>query len=286
MAEHFSFTHALPSFSQSFAVLGRGNALAGVGAGAGRHGESGPVQQLVLDIGLSAAPTLENFRAGANAAALAHVRSWAGAGGHSSGGVGHAAQDADFRPPSVPTYLWGETGCGKSHLLRAATGALCARGTRVGWLGPASAAAAVYQDDWGAIVLDDVHLFDASLQQTAFNWFVNAMAPPSGPARGVLAAGAVPPADLDLREDLRTRLGWGHVFQLHAPDEAGRRAVLREQADARGLLLGDDTIDFMLRRFSRDLGSLSQLLDRLDTYALRTQRGVTPALVRSMMENA
>jgi len=88
-----------------------------------------------------------------------------------------------------------------------------------------------------------------------------------------------------LRDDLRSRLGWGHVFQLQLLSDAERRAVLRKQADARGVFLSDEVMDFMLTRFSRDLGSLMQLLDRLDGYALQTQRAVTIPLIKSMLEN-
>ena len=101
----------------------------------------------------------------------------------------------------------------------------------------------------------------------------------------MLAAADRPPADLQLREDLRTRLGWGHVFQVKALGEAERRAVLRRAADERGVFLSDEVMDFMLNRFSRDLSSLMMLLDQLDAYALRTQRAITIPLIKSMLEN-
>ena len=101
----------------------------------------------------------------------------------------------------------------------------------------------------------------------------------------MLAAGDLPPAGLKLREDLRTRLGWGHVFQLQALTEPERRAVLRQAADARGVFLGDEVMDFMLTRFSRDLGSLMQLLEQLDGYALQTKRAITIPLIKSMLED-
>jgi len=122
-------------------------------------------------------------------------------------------------------------------------------------------------------------------RHTAFNWFVNAVTPLSGRPRAVLAAGSLPPADLPLREDLRTRLAWGHVFELHPLPEPELRAALRQAADARGVFLSDEVMDFVLRRFSRDLGSLMQLLDHLDRYALQTQRAITIPLVRAMLEN-
>ena len=226
------------------------------------------MQQIALDIGLAAGPTLANFWPGPNAAALEHLQLWTGAG------------EANRAP--VPTYLWGEAASGKTHLLQAARQALRERGASVGWLDAASGETE-YDEDWTAVLLDDVHLYDAGQQHTAFNWFVNALTPKDGQARWVLAAGALPPADLHLREDLRTRLGWGHVFHLQPLGETARRAVLRQAADARGVVLGDDVVDFMLSRFSRDLGSLMQLLDSLDGYALRTQRAVTIPLLKAML---
>ena len=55
--------------------------------------------------------------------------------------------------------------------------------------------------------------------------------------------------------------------------------------DDRGVFLSDEVMDFMLRRFSRDLSSLMLLLDQLDAYALRTQRAITIPLIKSMLED-
>jgi DnaA family protein len=75
------------------------------------------------------------------------------------------------------------------------------------------------------------------------------------------------------------------VFHLQVLSESERRAVLRQAADTRGVMLSDDVLDYMLHRFSRDLGSLMELLTQLDGYALQTQRAITIPLIRSMLEN-
>jgi len=227
------------------------------------------MKQLALDIGLSTRPTLETFFSGPNEAAVNHLRLW------TSGGT---------RAP-VPTYLWGETGSGKTHLLQAVHQALSDQGLSVGWLDSHTFHPPEFNDDWAAVLMDDVHLYNSEQQHTAFNWFVNALAPRTGTPRWVLAAGHLPPADLQLRDDLRTRLGWGHVYGLQVLDEPARRAVLRQAAESRGLFLSDDVMSYMLNRFSRDLGSLMLLLDHLDHYALQTQRALTIPLVRAMLEN-
>jgi DnaA family protein len=223
------------------------------------------MKQIALDIGLARAPTLAGFCAGPNEAALRHLQLWAG---------------SPTRSP-VPTYLWGPSASGKTHLLRAVAETLREQGAAAGWLDASVSEPPEFNDNWAVVLLDDVHLYTAVQQHAAFNWFVNAQTL----QRGVLAAGALPPADLKLREDLRTRLGWGHVFQLHVLSEPERRAVLRQAADARGVFLGDDVMDFMLTRFSRDLGSLMQLLEQLDGYALQTKRAITIPLIKSMLEN-
>jgi DnaA family protein len=226
------------------------------------------MKQIALDIGLAPGPTLKNFFAGPNQAALQHLQLWVG---------------NDKRSP-VPTYVWGEGGSGKTHLLRAAQAALRDQGCPVGWLDATVAEPSAFNDAWRVVILDDVHLYTAVQQHAAFNWFVNATTPSDGQQRWVLAAGNVPPSDLALREDLRTRLGWGHIFQLQVLSEPERRAVLRQQADDRGVFLSDEVMDFMLNRFSRDLSSLIQLLDQLDGYALQTQRAITIPLIKAMLE--
>ena len=89
---------------------------------------------------------------------------------------------------------------------------------------------------------------------------------------------------MSLREDLRTRLGWGHVFQLHLLDDIQRKEVLLTHAQALGLHLGTDLLDYLLSRFSRDLGHLISLLEQLDHYALQTQRPLTIPLLRAMLD--
>ena len=222
------------------------------------------MQQLALDIGLAPGPTLANFFAGPNQAALQHLLLWSG---------------SPTRSP-VPTYLWGPEASGKTHLLEGVREALRTQGAQVGWLDPGIAEPPEFRDDWAAVLMDDVQHYTAVQQHAAFNWFVNAQ----GLQRWVLGAGLLPPADLPLREDLRTRLGWGHVYQLHLLGDAERRAVLRQQADARGIFLSDEVMGFMLTRFSRDLGSLLQLLDKLDGFALQTQRAITIPLLKAMLE--
>jgi DnaA family protein len=86
-----------------------------------------------------------------------------------------------------------------------------------------------------------------------------------------------------VREDLRTRLGWGPSFALEPLREAEMRAVLRREADRRGLLLGDEVLGYLLTRFERNLKGLMALLERLDEFALASKRALTLPLLKAML---
>jgi DnaA family protein len=228
------------------------------------------MRQIALDIGVDVGPTLANFEPGENAAAVEHLQLW---------------MAGSTRSP-VPTYLWGEQGCGKSHLLAAVAHAITSQGHSVGWLDASITEPSAFDSTWNVVLMDDVQAYSAVQQHAAFNWFVHAATPGSAHQPWVLAAGSLPPQDLPLREDLRTRLGWGHVFQLQVLGDNDRRAVLVRHAQALGLTLNTDLLDYLLSRFSRDLGHLIDLLHRLDAFALQTQRPLTIPLLRAMLDES
>ncbi|HWH81071.1 MAG TPA: DnaA regulatory inactivator Hda [Burkholderiaceae bacterium] len=217
------------------------------------------MRQLPLALGERAARTFDNFQPGANGAAIAHLRA-----------LGAAA---------APAYLWGPSGSGKTHLLRALVGRFEAQGARAGWFSALDAPPWSFDEAWVLAVIDDCDRLDAGQQHAAFALFVEAA------SHGVplVAAGRMPPVDLALREDLRTRLGWGHVFAIEPLREAEVRAALRREADRRGAFLSDDVMNYLLTHFERDLGHLMALLDRLDEFSLVGKRAITVPMLKEMI---
>ncbi len=184
-------------------------------------------------------------------------------------------------PVAAPVYLWGCAGSGKTRLLRALAAQHQALGARIGWFDAADALPWVLDEAWSLVVVDRCEALDADHQQAAFALFVEAGS--QGVAVQWAAAGRLPPVDLPVREDVRTRLGWGHVFALQPLAEDETRAALRREADRRGILLPDEVIAHLLTHFDRDLVHLMALLDRLDGFSLAEKRHITVPLLKKMV---
>ena len=86
-----------------------------------------------------------------------------------------------------------------------------------------------------------------------------------------------------MREDLRTRLGWGHVFALQPLAEPEVRAALRREADRRGTFLTDEVMDYLLTRFARDLKHLMARSTGSTSSRSRTKRAITVPLLKQML---
>ncbi len=153
-------------------------------------------------------------------------------------------------------YLWGEAGSGRSHLLAASARP-------------------------GLVVADDVERLEATGQIALFN-AINAARDAGGT---VLAAGNAPPAQLALRDDLKSRLAWGLVYQVKPLTDAEKALTLHGEAARRGLKLSDEVVWYLLTHVRRDLRSLIALLDRVDRASLEQRRAVTLPLVRELIRN-
>ena len=59
--------------------------------------------------------------------------------------------------------------------------------------------------------------------------------------------------------------------------------AVSQHVRARGLSLSPEVVLYVLHRFTRDMGTLMQVIDCIDRYALQHKRHITVALVREMI---
>jgi DnaA family protein len=243
-------------------------------------------RQFALDISHTPKPNLSNFLAGENLALhstlLAITKSW----------EINAPRSASENPLNQRwIYWWGSEGSGRTHLLGAIGDAAQQKDLKcfpltpnepISWVSLEENLPALCSSDTPSVItVDDVDRLDERLVASLFR-VLNAVQ--GSKAIHIFMAGNAAPGALRLREDLRTRLGWGLIFQTHLLGDDEKIEALQQAAQARGLVLSSDVLPWLLNRFYRDMPSLMALIDALDAYSLETKRAVTLPLVRELLQ--
>jgi len=168
--------------------------------------------------------------------------------------------------------LYGESGCGRSHLLQASGFAYVDAG-----LNPSLNKVKVAEDS--QLAVDNIDELDADGQIALFALF-NQIKQAGG---RLLTAAPQPPAHLQLREDLRTRLGSGLIYRLQVLTDDEKAEAIAAQARERALKLTPEAINYLLRHAPRDMRTLSMLVVALDEYTLEQKRPVSLPLLRELL---
>lgn len=83
--------------------------------------------------------------------------------------------------------------------------------------------------------------------------------------------------------DLRTRLAWSLVLQLHELSDDDKITALQALAMKRGFVLSVSVCHYLLNRCTRNMHDLLELLNRLDVESLIAQRRITIPFVKRVL---
>jgi DnaA family protein len=217
------------------------------------------MKQLLLELTTPSPPTLDDFAVGQNQELLHSLRQFA------------ARQS---REPWL--YLWGGPATGKTHLLQALASAPDAR------LIPALTAKATdfnYDPAIRLYLIDDCEKLNDERQIDAFALF-NQIRERGG---FLVSSACMAPAILPVREDLRTRMGWGLIYQLHPLTDTDKINALQHIAQTRGWRLAAEILPYLINHYRRDMRSLTAILEALDIYSLETKRPMNLPLLRLVL---
>ena len=214
-----------------------------------------------MDLAAQAPPSLESFVDGQNTELAQLLRLF----------LGREASQYGERI----AYLWGESGAGKTHLLRA-----LAEDSKARYIAADSPECSfTHTPEITLYLLDDCETLSPQAQIDAFALFNETRA-----HNGFLvAAGNAAPMNLALREDLRTRFGWGLIYQLHGLSDEEKIDALARLALSRGMSISGGVLPYLITHFRRDMSSLTQILSQLDQYSLETKRPITLPLMREVL---
>lgn len=215
------------------------------------------MQQLLLDVFTPPRPNLKNFLIGENAQIMHFLHEF----GLANSKCHHL-------------YLWGPTGCGKTHLLRS-TAALLNSHIYDG------KNRFVFKPSGNHLIIDNIPALTPFSQIQLFNAF-NSSNDGHAP-KFILLAGEKHPSELNIRQDLRTRIEGGLCLRIAPLSDEEKMLALQNMAKNRGLELSDDLTEYALQNFRRDMGSLTALIDGLDRFSLEQKKPVNLNLLRYWM---
>jgi len=199
-----------------------------------------------------------------------------------------------------PLVIQGGVGLGKTHLLEGIGAALRARhpGLKVvhltaeaftnGFLeamrhGSLNSFRAKYRGA-GALLVDDVHFLAAKkATQDEFLHTFNALVAEGVPI--ILTADQHPRQIAKLTDELATRFLGGMVVKLDAPDPAGRRAILKSKAAARGVILPEAVLSYVADHLRASVRELEGALHSLIAHATMTGKKLDLGLAKTALRD-
>ncbi len=224
------------------------------------------IQQLPLALKLEHAPGLDDFVVGGNRSVLDALR-------------------ASLQPDGEKlVYLFGPSGCGRSHLLLGQCASAEAIGMRSIYLPLTDHATLAPQmleglESFDLLAVDNVHEIAGKRdwEEALFALFNRTR----DLGNRLLFSADCGPAALPLTlPDLRSRLAWGLALSIQPLDDDGRRRLLQHLASRRALKMPDDVARFIVERGSRHPKDLVDMVNRLDRASLAEQRRLTIPFVK------
>lgn len=219
-------------------------------------------QLFLTDLILKPTPSFDNFIIGKNAEVfeiLTHLKA------------------------GLSIFLWGESGAGKTHLLKALAGE---HEPYTPTTFPNEISNLPKFPSRTVVLIDDVHLFSQEQQAVLFNvyndWQARKLLPH---AFSIVATADASPMQLTMREDLRNRLGWGLVYEVQTLNDQDCKNALEQRAHAKGLHLSKEVLQWIFTYCPRDIRTLFALLEALDAYSLSQQRAITIPLLKQLIQS-
>ena len=223
--------------------------------------------QVNLPLKLAENYSLESFYAGANEELLKVIHEFARTGVENV------------------LYIWGSEGAGKSHLLQGMVQKAVSEQQLAAYIpidSPHITRELIGQLQPSALLcLDDVDRVgdDQAWQEALLDLFERCR---SAGGRLVLTASSNPATNAFTLKDLGTRFSSGLMYRIHTLDDYHRGEAIKWRAKNRGLVLSDQTTQYLLRRISRAPADLFRTMDTIDQASLEHNRAVTIPFLKEL----
>lgn len=177
-------------------------------------------------------------------------------------------------------YLWGPSAVGKTHILIATIKKFLNLNKEVIDL-------SFIDDndtfDLGSIdlfFLDDIDRADGKIQNNLFNIFNMS----ENENAAIFITGNLPPNQMLLRPDLRTRISQCLVLNLKELEDEEKKDVLLKRSYFMGINLKLEIIDYLVKNYNRNMHELIKLIEKIDKESIIQKKRITIPFIKSFME--
>jgi len=183
-------------------------------------------------------------------------------------------------------YCYGESGVGRTHLLQACCHAMSENNQAVFYL-PLSHHADFSPEIFDAlenldcVFIDDVDAIVGNrVWEEALFYFYNRAR--ENNVSLLVSANFLPQQLNCLLPDLQSRLAWGLTVAIKNLSDEEKIKTLQMRAQLRGFDLSDEVGRYLIHRYSRNMGNLILVLEKLDQASLAAKRRITIPFIKTL----
>ncbi len=219
----------------------------------------------------------------------------------SSNQLAHAAALGVAQDPGNsynPLFIYGKAGLGKTHLLQAIGHSALENDMNVMYVRAEeytnqlmSALREKKTEEFrnryrsvDMLLVDDVQFFSGKTQ-TEENFFHTFDELHNASHQIAITSDCSPGSIPSLQGRLRSRLEWGLVTDIKAPDFDTRLAILHAKAEKQGAAVSDDVLESIALQIKQSIRALEGSLNRVIAYARLTRAVLTPELVTRALKD-
>ena len=177
-------------------------------------------------------------------------------------------------------YLWGPSAVGKTHILIATIKKFLNLNKEVIDMSFIDDNDTFNLGSIDLFFLDDIERADDKIQNNLFNIFNMS----ENENATIFITGNLPPNQMSLRPDLRTRLAQCLVLNLKELEDEEKKDVLLKRSYFMGINLKLEIIDYLLKNYNRNMHELIKLIEKIDKESIIQKKRITIPFIKSYLE--
>ena len=184
---------------------------------------------------------------------------------------------------SSVVFVSGDKSSGKTHLLqgcifKALEQDLKAVYVDIGQTLPEDFLNTLADYDW--VCIDNIDQLNVAQQQELFDLYNQIKQTKTK----LIISAPVPPGELELLQDLKTRLSLAVVYRLEQLDDQEKIVLIQRKMQDKSLDIDDKVYAYLFKVFSRDLNVVLSAIDQLDQESLRQKSPISIPFVKKILK--